>query len=352
MGLTKHPYFEWLRTIIETFIWCSKMAEQQLQARPLYGIGTVARLTGLKPDTLRVWERRYSLGASQKSETGRRQYTQADLEHLQLVSALLSSGSRIGEIASSERKTLERLVEACTDKSRTQVAKKPSVVFVGEAICEWLGDHQGCLTGVSAQLASTRLEAVDLDIFAGVEDVDLLVVACERMNTAQMSKLNQVREVVNPTSVLVLQSGMSESWLNELSAEGIANMAFPPDRAELAFHITRSSAEKATRDGINSLADLVAARPRLHAEAVLAEALTMETSIACECPQHLSGLITQLAEFEAYSAECSADSWKDAAVHSCIYAYASQARWLMEKALDMALQSHEDEVGQKRLKGA
>jgi hypothetical protein len=35
-----------------------------LEPRPLYGIGTVARLTGLKSDTLRVWERRYGLGAS------------------------------------------------------------------------------------------------------------------------------------------------------------------------------------------------------------------------------------------------------------------------------------------------
>lgn len=328
------------------------MSEQQLQARPLYGIGTVARLTGLKPDTLRVWERRYSLGASQKSETGRRQYTQADLEHLQLVSALVSSGSRIGEIASSERKTLERLVEACTDRSKAQVSSKPRVVFVGEAICDWLGEHQGCLTGVSAQLASTRLESVDMDIFAEVEDVDLLVVGCDRMNSGQMRQLSQLREILAPSSVLVLQAGMSDSWLDELAAEGIANMAFPPDRAELAFHLTRSSTERATRDGINSLAELVSARPRLHTEAQLAKALTMETSIACECPQHLSGLISQLVEFETYSAECSADSWKDAAVHSCIYAYASQARWLMEKALDMALQSHEEDAAQARLKSA
>ena len=57
-------------------------AGAHLETRPLYGIGTVARLTGLKPDTLRVWERRYGLGASHKSATGRRQYTQADLEHL------------------------------------------------------------------------------------------------------------------------------------------------------------------------------------------------------------------------------------------------------------------------------
>ena len=86
-------------------------APQTLEPRPLYGIGTVARLTGLKSDTLRVWERRYGLGASYKSATGRRQYTQSDLDHLQLVSALVKQGVRIGEIAASDRKTLEVLLD-------------------------------------------------------------------------------------------------------------------------------------------------------------------------------------------------------------------------------------------------
>ena len=82
-----------------------------LEPRPLYAIGTVARLTGLKPDTLRVWERRYGLGASHKSSSGRRQYSQADLEHLLLVADLVGSGVRIGEIASASRKTLEILLQ-------------------------------------------------------------------------------------------------------------------------------------------------------------------------------------------------------------------------------------------------
>ena len=174
------------------------MSEQQLQSRPLYGIGTVARLTGLKPDTLRVWERRYELGASHKSDTGRRQYTQADLEHLQLVSALVSSGARIGEIASSERKTLERLVEACADSPRGAVAKKPQVVFVGEAICNWLEEHQGCLSGVSARLSSSRLEQLDLEIFAELGNVDLLVVGCDRMGSGQLRQLRELQQQLRP----------------------------------------------------------------------------------------------------------------------------------------------------------
>jgi len=104
-----------------------------LEPRPLYGIGTVARLTGLKSDTLRVWERRYGLGASYKSPTGRRQYTQSDLDHLQLVAALVQEGVRIGEIASSDRKTLEVMLERQTDGRglRSIPPRKSKVVFIG-----------------------------------------------------------------------------------------------------------------------------------------------------------------------------------------------------------------------------
>ena len=111
------------------------MGAIQLQPRPLYGIGTVARLTGVKPDTLRIWERRYQLGASHKSASGRRQYTQADLEHLQLVAALVAAGTRIGEIAGLERRTLEALLRnRAPADSDAALAPKLRVLFIGEAL--------------------------------------------------------------------------------------------------------------------------------------------------------------------------------------------------------------------------
>ena len=58
----------------------------------------------------------------------------------------------------------------------------------------------------------------------------------------------------------------------------------------------------------------------------------------CECPRHLSELIRSLNDFETYSSACSVENWKDAAIHASIYAYTSQARHLMEKALQSALE--------------
>ena len=129
------------------------MGAIELQRRPLYSIGTVARLTGVKPDTLRVWERRYQLGASHKSPSGRRLFTQADLEHLQLVAALVASGTRIGDIASSGRRTLEILLRSRGKGAQSDIpVRKPRILFVGDALCDWLDEHQGCLVHVDALL--------------------------------------------------------------------------------------------------------------------------------------------------------------------------------------------------------
>lgn len=315
------------------------MGSIQLQPRPLYGIGTVARLTGLKPDTLRVWERRYSLGASYKSATGRRQYTQTDLDHLQLIAALVASGSRIGEIAGSERKTLERLVELRGEQCQVPTDHpKPRVLFIGKRLATWLDAHQGCLGGVDALLAAETLVNLDIQGFEVDGEVDALVVAMGSVGSEGVRRVAELRDKLQPRNVLVLHEQCSEAWAEELAHGQVAHLDFPPESGELAFFLSRVVAERSTREGVNSLADLVTARPRMFDEQQLARAGKLESKLDCECPRHITALVRELAEFESYSASCSVENWKDAAVHATIFALTSQARWLMEKALDTVAQ--------------
>ena len=65
----------------------------------LYGIGAVARLTGLTDHTIRVWERRYSAVVTTRAPNGRRQYTEADVQKLGLLKLLTDRGISIGRIA-------------------------------------------------------------------------------------------------------------------------------------------------------------------------------------------------------------------------------------------------------------
>lgn len=323
-----------------------------LESRPLFGIGTVARLTGLKPDTLRIWERRYGLGASQKSATGRRQYTQSDLEHLQLVSALVGSGVRIGEIASAERKTLQALLREHGEPESPACKSKPVVVFIGPGLCDWLDNHQGCLTHVDAKLMRLPLAEVDLAALAELGTVGMLVTECSSLGNSQMQQVEALASTLGAGRVMVTYQYGSERWLKEFEQRKIATAVFPPDPAFLAFELSRSVTEKAIGLGNSNLGELTSSRPRQFSEEQLSAARTLKSALECECPKHITDLVRALASFEEYSAGCSVENWQDAAVHSSIYAYTGQARWLMERALQAVLDQHREddhktiEVGQ------
>jgi hypothetical protein len=310
-----------------------------LEPRPLYGIGTVARLTGLKSDTLRVWERRYGLGASYKSPTGRRQYTQSDLDHLQLVSALVKQGIRIGEIASSDRKTLEVLIQQQEhlSPSRPVPPAKPQVVFLGADLCQWVDGHQGCISGASALLARMSVEDAVLSLNSE-ESADILVVHCPSLTLPQINGVNTIAERLSVRRTIVLYQFGNDQWLAELERLGHSAFKYPIEPSQLAFEIGRSQVEKETAEGIGNLSDLMPAKPRVFSDAALRAAAQEKIVLDCECPRHLSELIKSLNEFEAYSSACSVDNWKDAAIHASIYAYTCQARHLMEKALQSALE--------------
>ena len=51
---------------------------------PYFEIGAVSKFPGLSPNTLRTWERRQFIKASTQSETGRRRYSQEQVEQLAL----------------------------------------------------------------------------------------------------------------------------------------------------------------------------------------------------------------------------------------------------------------------------
>ena len=61
-----------------------------------YPLRTAARLTGLSPDLLRAWERRYGVVEPTRTPGGTRRYTAADLERLRLVKAPHRPGSGSG----------------------------------------------------------------------------------------------------------------------------------------------------------------------------------------------------------------------------------------------------------------
>jgi hypothetical protein len=307
----------------------------RLEPRPLYAIGTVARLTGLKPDTLRVWERRYGLRPSHRSPTGRRQYTQADLEHLQLLATLVSTGVRIGEVAACGRRTLEIMLGRADGAQACD--RKPRVLVIGTELCEWLDEHQGCLSHVDAILARVSLAESAEALTEGVEPPDLMVVGCSRLGPEQVRQVEALAGLLAAGRTLVACATANDRSLESLRLRGVGTTAFPPDPGFLAFELARVPAEMAARQGSVHLGDLVGAKPRQMSMEELVAAAAARSEQGEPSPARLAELVNGLAGFEQDMAAGAVGDWSDAAVRACAYTYAGQARWLMEKALQVVL---------------
>jgi len=77
-------------------------------SEPIYPIGAVSKLTGLSPDSIRSWERRY--GAIQPTRVkGGRLYSEQDVYRLKLLKRAVDSGHAISRIALLANDALEML---------------------------------------------------------------------------------------------------------------------------------------------------------------------------------------------------------------------------------------------------
>ncbi len=74
-------------------------------------IQVVSRRSGLTPDVLRAWEKRYSVVTPGRSEGGRRLYSDSDIERLRLIREAVAGGRRVGQLAHQTVDELRDLVE-------------------------------------------------------------------------------------------------------------------------------------------------------------------------------------------------------------------------------------------------
>ncbi len=64
-----------------------------------YAIREVSAITGVKPVTLRAWQRRYHLVEPGRTEKGHRLYSEQDIQQIQQIQSWLAKGISIGHVA-------------------------------------------------------------------------------------------------------------------------------------------------------------------------------------------------------------------------------------------------------------
>lgn len=89
----------------------SKPPTDNPRIEPRHSIAVVSRRTGVSQLLLRAWERRYDAVVPARTDTGRRLYSDRDLEKLTLLGLLTGAGHRIGDIAGLPLDELRKLAD-------------------------------------------------------------------------------------------------------------------------------------------------------------------------------------------------------------------------------------------------
>ncbi len=310
-----------------------------------YRIGAVARLTGIPPDTLRVWERRYAVVTPVRSDAGTRLYRAEDVSRLNLIKRLVDNGDAISHVAHLSLEALRERAQGLDSPPPSLQEERPCrVAVLGPSLPGLLVlERDGADDGV--QFAGLFTEESRFRDQVGQLGLDLLVLECPTIHEDQVRHLADLSARGGAPRTLVVYSYASREALSRLQAQHMLPRRAPLDAVELkrwclALH---GSGHVAAAPFVDF--DIGASSPaRLYDSAALARIATASPTVKCECPHHLVQLVASLVAFETYSRECESRNADDAALHAYLHAATAQARVTMEMALARVVEAEGIEV--------
>lgn len=299
-----------------------------------YRIGAVARLTGIPADTLRIWERRYSVVEPERTEKGGRLYSQDDVTRLTMIKSLVDRGHAIGTVARLSGEALrDRLAQTTSKSSQVLGDSHVRLCVVGEALSIRVKHAEQLpseieLAGVYPSLQQFLEEDCSCDVLV----LELPFIDRDVMRTLQDEPLRQ-----RAKRVLVIYAFSPSVLLRQLRRLQIDTLAAPVALDNLWLHVQPAAIPVIDTGASEFQPDVVTgepAPPRRLSTAQLAALSQISTALKCECPHHMSSMIQMLVAFEEYSTECENQTRSDAALHAYLHVMTAKARWLMEVALE------------------
>lgn len=311
-----------------------------------YGIGTVARLTGLTTHTIRAWEKRHDAVTAKRDKAGRRRYSPADVERLTKLKQLVDLGERIGGLAQRSAEELDaRLTALDTGAAQPppQVTPLRIGLYGGNA-----GELEQLIAGSTNRIkvADVRADATPATLLDESLDIDSVLIATASVSPAIVAQLETLTRRPNGTSLILVYSFARDQDLRRLAAAGTIIVRSPASAADIKRALDEAVQMWASARVLDRVANAATPRDRSgETERFTAAELTkigaISTSIDCECPHHLATVISNLRAFERYSAECANLNEADEAIHEYLYRETVRANQIIENALRQ-LMAYED----------
>lgn len=313
-----------------------------------YGIGAVAKMTGLTDHTIRVWERRYGAVVTQRLANGRRVYSASDVEKLACLKRLTDQGVSIGQIASSSIEQLREQVENMSDMSSAAVPGQIRLAVLGDHLPAQLLVHDRDISPLEVCVADSNRDRFAADIRC--QSADVVVLESPTLDADTVPQLVDFMKDCGAERGIIIYSFGRARDVEIARKRGLVVLRAPVDvdqihaavvRCYTQPFVTRSRAEKPYRSAAGEWNFSGEIAPRLFNQQQLANLANTSSAIDCECPQHLAQLVSDVSAFEIYSANCANRDDDDAALHRYLHQTTAQARALIEMALKMVADAEE-----------
>ncbi len=317
-----------------------------------YGIGAVARLTGLSDHTIRVWERRYQAVVAERTPTGRRLYRTTDVEKLRLLKLLTDKGVAISQIAGDSIKALKERLASMQELTQRPDLSSLSVALVGDFLPALVRDRDDRLGPLDVVIAETNLDRFETDLQE--IRVDALVLELATITPDFLGRIQRLRELSRAKHCVVVYTFARSADVEALAAKDIVLLRAPVRVDEVVTALVKLNLlAPRSPDVADAEVEQDTDRHWPTGEAIVARRFNNEqlsrlaritSSIDCECPRHLAELVGQLAAFEMYSANCANRDEDDRALHRYLHRASAAARAGIEAALARVVEAEGIEV--------
>lgn len=296
-----------------------------------YPIGVVSRMTGIHPETLRMWERRYGLVKPGRSSGKSRRYSDEDIRRLSLIKTLVDAGHQVSTVAPLSMAQLQQRLEAMSPgwlNTGTDDSRPCHIIVVGNALPARVATG---VEGSRLELTATFEDEGALTRAKALPEADALVIETASVQVETLGSVRRMLAHCGARRAVVVYGFGTRQALRDLESAGVACLRAPASIADIEAACVQ--ARVATQSRQISDAPPGEVPPRQLTPQQLARISTRAPVLACECPHHLVDLINSMAAFETYSLECQHKNAEDAEIHARLHTTAGRVRAMLESAL-------------------
>ena len=317
------------------------MTKNTTQNGSLHKIGAVSSLSGVPTPTLRVWELRYETFEPQKTESKHRLYTDDDVLKATILKRLTEQGHAISNIAKLSTTALNNLLQQQQETNQRKASadlkgQTVSIAVIGLPLAAKIESKKFTFSFNNQVIRIT-------DIFSTLQQAleakfqknpQILLIHTNSLHAGVQVDIHRLAQINNALQIIVLYNYGQEPIIESMKHCGMIVRREPISDSDLADLINSVLLINNESSPWNLTTGMLIP-PRKYDDIELMRVASISTDVLCECPKHVSEIITQLASFEQYSHECLNKSTEDAHLHAYLSSVSGSARALFESALEM-----------------